>query len=127
MAVPRARFAAPERINYLDVQLAAGERWIYQPPLGHEVAWLAVSARQLCARQNPSPQANWSVFEESNDALVIQADSCVEVCSRFGGQTSARLGARPLLGSHDSVRLFVAGESEIQRIGNQLAAAGLLR
>jgi redox-sensitive bicupin YhaK (pirin superfamily) len=41
----RARSAvpAPEGINYLDVQLAAGERWIYQPPPEHEVAWLAVS------------------------------------------------------------------------------------
>src|ERR1700679_610418 len=35
--------ASPARINYLDVQLAAGERWTYVPPSDHEVAWLAVS------------------------------------------------------------------------------------
>jgi hypothetical protein len=27
---------SPERINYLDVQLAAGERWIYEPPQDHD-------------------------------------------------------------------------------------------
>jgi redox-sensitive bicupin YhaK (pirin superfamily) len=34
---------APPGINYLDVQLKAGEIWRYRPPAGHEVAWLAVS------------------------------------------------------------------------------------
>jgi redox-sensitive bicupin YhaK (pirin superfamily) len=37
---------APPGINYLTVQLKAGERWTYQPPTGHEVAWIAVQAGQ---------------------------------------------------------------------------------
>jgi redox-sensitive bicupin YhaK (pirin superfamily) len=33
---------APAEINYLAVRLAAGERWRYRPPAGHEVLWIAV-------------------------------------------------------------------------------------
>jgi redox-sensitive bicupin YhaK (pirin superfamily) len=28
-------------VAYLDVRLRAGERWIYQPPRNHNVAWIA--------------------------------------------------------------------------------------
>jgi redox-sensitive bicupin YhaK (pirin superfamily) len=78
---------APQRINYLDVQLAAGERWIYQPPTDHEVAWLAVSQGTL---RTPEPVAagELAVFEESNGALVIQADS---PSSSFGSAVSIRM------------------------------------
>src|SRR5258705_2448185 len=33
--------ASPAGMNYLDVRLRAGERWIYQPPSHHNVAWIA--------------------------------------------------------------------------------------
>jgi redox-sensitive bicupin YhaK (pirin superfamily) len=36
---------APPGINYLDVELKAGERWRYSPPVAHEVLWLAVARR----------------------------------------------------------------------------------
>jgi len=116
---------APERINYLDVQLAAGERWIYQPPPGHEVAWLAVAAGTL---RTPEPVAagELAVFEESNSALAIQADSA----SRFVLGSAAKHPHELVLGRysvHTSHAALVAGESEIRRIGNQLMAAGLLR
>ena len=34
-------------MTYLAVKLAAGERWTYEPPLGHTVAWLAVHTGSL--------------------------------------------------------------------------------
>jgi redox-sensitive bicupin YhaK (pirin superfamily) len=116
---------APERINYLDVQLAAGERWIYQPPTDHEVAWLAVSQGAL---RTPEPvnAGELAVFEESNSALVIQADSP----SRFVLGSAAKHPHELVLGRysvHTTSEALLAGESEIQRIGNQLASAGLLR
>ena len=41
---------APPGINYLDLQLKAGERFDYRPPAGHEVAWLAVSQGSVRVR-----------------------------------------------------------------------------
>ena len=35
----RSAIEAPSPINYLAVQLKAGERWRYQPPAGHTVLW----------------------------------------------------------------------------------------
>jgi redox-sensitive bicupin YhaK (pirin superfamily) len=116
---------APSCINYLDVQLAAGERWIYRPPSDHEVAWLAVSQGSL---RTPEPVAagELAVFEESNAALIIQADSA----SRFVLGSAAKHPHDLVLGRysvHTTPAALLAGESEIQRIGIQLAAARLPR
>jgi redox-sensitive bicupin YhaK (pirin superfamily) len=115
---------APQRINYLDVQLAAGERWTYQPPLDHQVAWLAVSQGTL---RTPEPIAagELAVFEESNAALAIQASSP----SRFVLGSAAKHPHDLVLGRysvHTTPAALLAGESEIQRIGIQIADAGLL-
>ena len=109
---------APQAINYLDVQLAAGEQWIYQPPADHEVAWLAVSQGALRAPEAVAA-GELAVFEESNRALVIQADSP----SRFVIGSAAKHPHDLVLGRysvHTTPETLLAGESEIQRIGNQL-------
>jgi redox-sensitive bicupin YhaK (pirin superfamily) len=121
----KSTIAAPQRINYLDVKLAAGERWIYQPPSDHEVAWLAVSQGAL-RTPDPVVVGELAVFEESNSALVIQADSP----SRFVLGSAAKHPHDLVLGRysvHTTQAALLAGESEIRRIGNQLASAGLLR
>jgi redox-sensitive bicupin YhaK (pirin superfamily) len=116
---------SPPGINYLDVQLAAGERWIYEPPLEHEVAWLAVSEGIL---RTPEPVAAGEliVFEESSEAIVIQADRA----SRFVLGSAVKHPHDLVLGHysvHTTQAALAAGESQIQRIGNQLMSAGLLR
>jgi redox-sensitive bicupin YhaK (pirin superfamily) len=121
----KSTIAAPARINYLDVQLAAGERWTYQPPLDHEVAWLAVSEGAVHTPE-PVSAGEFAAFEESSDALVIQA----ERASRFVLGSAAKHPHELVLGHysvHTTQAALVAGESEIQRIGNQVVAAGLLR
>jgi redox-sensitive bicupin YhaK (pirin superfamily) len=121
----KSAILAPERINYLDVQLEAGERWVYQPPVGHVVAWLAVSDGELRAPE-PVSAGELVVFEESNNALVIQA----QAASRFVLGSAAKHPHDLVLGDysvHTTPAALVAGETEIQRIGHQLAAAGLLR
>jgi redox-sensitive bicupin YhaK (pirin superfamily) len=121
----KSAIRAPERINYLDVQLAAGERWVYQPPPGHEVAWLAVADGSLRTPE-PVSAGELAVFEESNGALSLQADSA----SRFVLGSAAKHPHELVLGRysvHTSHAALSAGESEIQRIGNQLMAAGLFR
>jgi redox-sensitive bicupin YhaK (pirin superfamily) len=117
--------ASPARINYLEVQLAAGEQWTYEPPLDHEVAWLAVSEGTLRA-PGPVGTGEFVAFEEANGAISIQADRA----SRFVIGSAAKHPHDLVLGRysvHTSYAALVAGESHIQRIGNQLVAAGLLR
>jgi redox-sensitive bicupin YhaK (pirin superfamily) len=121
----KSAIPAPEGMNYLDVQLAAGERWHYQPPLGHEVAWLAVSDGVLRTPKAVSA-GEVAVFEESNNALTIQAESA----SRFVLGSAVKHPHELVLGRysvHTTHAALAAGESEIRRIGDQLVAAGLLR
>jgi redox-sensitive bicupin YhaK (pirin superfamily) len=121
----KSAIIAPQGINYLDVQLAAGERWEYQPPAGHDLAWLALSQGSLCAPE-PVAAGELVVFEKSNAALAIQAVSP----SRFVLGSAAKHPHDLVLGRysvHSTPAALLAGESEIQRIGVQLASAGLLR
>ena len=121
----KSAIASPPHINYLDVQLAAGERWTYQPPADHDVAWLAVSDGALRAPE-PISAGELAVFEQSNDAIVIDADRA----SRFILGSAAKHPHDLVLGYysvHTSEAALAAGESEIERIGKQLATAGLLR
>ena len=76
----------------------------------------------------PEPVAagELAVFEESNAALIIRADSP----SRFVLGSAAKHPHELVLGRysvHTTPAALLAGESEIQRIGTQLAADGLLR
>jgi redox-sensitive bicupin YhaK (pirin superfamily) len=120
----KSAIVSPPRINYLDVQLAAGERWTYQPPADHDVAWLAVSDGTLRAPE-PISAGELAVFEHSNDAIVIHADRA----SRFILGSATKHPHDLVLGHysvHTSEAALAAGESEIERIGNQLATTGLL-
>jgi redox-sensitive bicupin YhaK (pirin superfamily) len=121
----KSAILSPQKINYLDVQLAAGEGWTYQPPLDHEVAWLAVSDGTIRTPE-PVSAGEFVAFEESNGALFIQADRA----SRFVLGSAAKHPHDLVLGNysvHTTRAALAAGESQIQRIGNQLLAAGLLR
>jgi redox-sensitive bicupin YhaK (pirin superfamily) len=121
----KSAILSPKHINYLDVRLAAGEHWTYQPPLDHEVAWLAVSDGTIRTPE-PVSAGEFVAFEESNSALSIRADRA----SRFVLGSAAKHPHELVLGRysvHTSHAALIAGESQIQRIGNQLLAAGLLR
>jgi len=121
----KSAILSPTDINYLDVQLAAGERWTYEPPLDHEVAWLAVSEGTIRTHE-PVSAGEFVAFEESNEAIIIQADRA----SRFVLGSAAKHPHDLVLGRysvHTTRAALVAGESQIRRIGNEIAAAGLLR
>jgi redox-sensitive bicupin YhaK (pirin superfamily) len=116
---------APTGINYLDVQLEAGERWSYRPPEGHEVAWLAVSQGALLVGE-PVSAGELVVFEESSAALAIQAESA----TRFVLGSAVKYPHELVTGHysvHTSPAALRAGEWEIRRIGRELAAAGIIR
>jgi redox-sensitive bicupin YhaK (pirin superfamily) len=115
---------APAGINYLHVSLKDGQRWRYTPPEGHTVAWLAVDRGTLLSHV-PVLEGQLAVFEESEGAIELEAR----------GDTSVVLGSavkhpHPLVLGYYSVHTSRAaldqGETEINRIGQRLRAAGRL-
>jgi redox-sensitive bicupin YhaK (pirin superfamily) len=116
---------APEGIDYLHVRLADGERWRYEPPPGHTVAWLAVD--QGCLHTPVRVDAGQlAVFKEAaRGAIEVHAEG--DVSFVLG---SAVKHPHPLvLGNysvHTSRAALEQGEAEIDRIGLRLRAAGRL-
>jgi redox-sensitive bicupin YhaK (pirin superfamily) len=120
----RSPIRAPAGINYLHVRLKDGQRWRYAPPDRHTVAWLAVDEGGL---RSPAPigAGELAVFQESDGAIELEAD----------GDTSFVLGSavkhpHPLVlgyySVHTSGAALAQGETEINRIGQRLRAAGRL-
>jgi redox-sensitive bicupin YhaK (pirin superfamily) len=121
----RSAIPAPAGINYLDVELKAGERWIYTPPSGHDVAWLAVSQGAVQATEAVAA-GELVVFEESGADVEIHARSA----ARFILGSAVKHPHALVTGRysvHTSRAALLAGESEIRRIGRQLGAAGIFR
>jgi redox-sensitive bicupin YhaK (pirin superfamily) len=116
---------APTGINYLDVELKAGEHFNYQPPAGHTIAWLAVSRGTVRVSERVSA-GELVIFEESSTDLAIHAESAARLV--LG---SAIKHPHPLVlgrySVHTSAEALSAGKREIVRIGNELAAAGIIR
>ena len=115
---------APEGINYFHVRLKHGERWVYSPPRGHNVAWLAVDKGRLLATEAVE-SGELAVFEESNDAIEVRSEG--DTSFVFG---SAIKHPHPLVlgyySVHTSAAALARGEAEIRRIGSRLSVAGRL-
>jgi len=65
---------APAPINYLAVRLKAGENWRYQPPAGHDVAWIALASGGLAVPEPVEP-GELIAFDKSNLAIDIRAEA----------------------------------------------------
>jgi len=111
-------------MTYLHVSLKHGERWTYQPPKGHTVAWVAVHDGVLQAA-SPIPSGEIAVFEPSGQSIDFVAE----------GETGFVLGSAAkhphelALGNysvHTSPEALRRGETEIRRIGQQLRAKGTI-
>ena len=63
---------APTTMSYLDIRLKKGERWRYQPPADHTVAWIALHAGKLATPEIVN-KGELTVFEESDGALEFAA------------------------------------------------------
>jgi redox-sensitive bicupin YhaK (pirin superfamily) len=113
---------APPGINYLTVQLKAGERWTYRPPTGHDVAWIAMQAGALYTPELVTA-GELVVFSESNSAISFQAEDA----ARFVLGSAVKHPHDLVLGRysvHTSARALASGEAEIRRIGRDLVARG---
>ena len=121
----RSPIAAPDYINYLHVKLQDGERWRYQPPAGHTVAWVFAYSGHV---DSPEPvlAGELAVFEESNGPLefVSRGDTGFVLGSAIKHPHELRLGYYSV---HTSTAALERGEAEIQRIGLRLRAEGRLK
>lgn len=112
-------------MTYLAVRLQAGERWTYQPPTGHRVAWVAVSDGAL-RTSSRVPAGEIAIFKPSEDAI----DFVAEADTRFVLGSAAPHPHELVLGNysvHTTAEALRNGEAEIRRIGHQLRANGTLR
>jgi redox-sensitive bicupin YhaK (pirin superfamily) len=120
----RSQIRAPQGINYLHVQLKDGQRWVYSPPAGHNVAWLAVDRGSLLASEEISA-GQLAVFAEGEESLEVRAQG--DTSFVFG---SAIKHPHPLIlgyySVHTSENALARGEAEISRIGLQLREQGRL-
>jgi redox-sensitive bicupin YhaK (pirin superfamily) len=65
---------APSPINYIAVRLKAGETWRYDPPVGHDVAWIALASGKLAA-PDPVEAGEMAAFERSSRAILFRAEA----------------------------------------------------
>ncbi|CAN7591439.1 pirin family protein [Pararhizobium sp. LjRoot238] len=64
---------APSPIDYLAVRLKANETWRYDPPAGHDVAWIALASGSL-AVPDPVQAGEIVAFDKSATAIDIRAE-----------------------------------------------------
>jgi redox-sensitive bicupin YhaK (pirin superfamily) len=116
--------AAPDTMNYLDVRLKAGERWRYEPPHNHTVAWIAVHQGEVLTPARVV-KGEIAVFEEANGAIEFEAqvDTGFVLGSAIKHPHDLVLGYYSV---HTNAAALEAGEKNIARIGRQLKAEGRL-
>jgi hypothetical protein len=92
------------------VRLKDGERWEYQPPAGHNVAWMYSLTRKELV-----------VFEEGETALSFEGETEFVLGSAVKHPHDLVLGYYSV---HTSAQALETGEAKIAEIGRQLKAAG---
>ncbi len=119
-----SKVAAPPTINYLDVALKEGQKWRYEPPVNHTVAWIAVHRGKL-ATPELVEEGELAVFEEANSALEFEAlaDTGFILGSAVKHPHDLVLGNYSVHTSGDALK---RGEARIAEIGKRLREEGRL-
>jgi redox-sensitive bicupin YhaK (pirin superfamily) len=111
-------------LTYLQVTLDAGERWIYRPPAGQTVAWLAVAAGGLKVA-GVRLGTEIAVFAPSEAEISVEA---LETTHFVLGSAAAH-PQRLVLGHysvHSSEAALQRGEKAIRAVQARLQADGRL-
>ncbi|HOY24273.1 MAG TPA: pirin family protein [Cellvibrio sp.] len=69
-----SQLALPALINYVVVTLAAGQAWIYEPPVNHRTAWIAVISGKIKTSDVLVASNEIAVYENSNKSISFQAE-----------------------------------------------------
>ena len=119
-----APLEAPSPINYLAVRLKAGETWRYDPPAGHDVAWIALASGNLAVPE-PIAAGELVAFDKSNHPIDVRAETDSEFV--LG---SAASHPRDLVleyySVHTSPDALDTGERRIAEIQARLREEGVL-
>jgi redox-sensitive bicupin YhaK (pirin superfamily) len=115
---------SPAGMNYLDVHLRAGERWVYRPPSHHNVAWIA-SHQGTVATPEAVSTGEAVVFEEGEKRIEFEAatDAAFVLGSAVKHPYDLVTGHYSVHTSADALRL---GERNIAAIGRRLHNQGVL-
>ena len=115
---------APSGINYLVVTLQPGERWTYEPPAAHEVAWVAIGRGALNVGEVVS-KGELAIFEPGATAIAFEGAGNTVTTFVLGSAVPHRhelhLGSHSV---HTSREALGAGERNIREIKRALDAAG---
>jgi redox-sensitive bicupin YhaK (pirin superfamily) len=111
-------------VNYLAVNLKAGESWSYQPAAGHLTAWMSVAQGRLAEPANAHPGA-LVIFEPSETKIDIAAETDAQfvIGSAVPSPHDLALGAYSV---HSTPATLQEGERRIIEIGRRLRAEGQL-
>lgn len=113
---------APPGMNYLDVQLKAGEQWTYSPPKGHIVGWLTFQKGRLNV-PSAVEAGELVVFEESEEPIHIEGIDDTRFVLGSAVKHPYDLVAEGN-SVHTTVEALQKGLTEIERIGETLRADG---
>jgi redox-sensitive bicupin YhaK (pirin superfamily) len=69
-----SQLALPALINYVVVTLAAGQAWIYEPPVNHRTAWIAVIRGKIKTSDVLVESNEIAVYENSNKSISFLAE-----------------------------------------------------
>ncbi|MFM1907292.1 MAG: hypothetical protein RLZZ591_969 [Pseudomonadota bacterium] len=113
-----SRIQAPWDLNYFWVTLKDGERWRYQPPVTHQVAWTFAQHGTLQV-PGASLVRELAVFESRNTAIDFQAEGdCAFLLGSAAPHThDLVLGPYSVHSSHEAL---AAGVRHITALGKQL-------
>ena len=120
----KSRVGSPHGITYLDVRLRAGERWVFQPPENHNVAWIASHQGRLATPSEISG-GEAVVFEEGDKPIEFEAltDTGFVLGSAIKHPYELITGHYSVHTTADALR---RGESNIAAIGRRLHNQGVL-
>lgn len=109
-------------ITYLHVHLSDGEFWTFNPPVNHDVLWIAIDEGSLSV-SGETVSNEISVFDTGSGPLTVQAHGTVNFV--LG---SAVRHPHPLVTGyysvHTSADALRIGEEGIQKIGKRLKSEG---
>jgi redox-sensitive bicupin YhaK (pirin superfamily) len=115
---------APRGINYLLVTLKPGERWTYEPPGGHTVAWVAVAEGALGASLHLS-NGELAVFEPGGMPITFEGAEETGATFVLGSAVphpyELHLGAYSV---HTSADALVAGERNLRELKRRFDTTG---
>lgn len=116
---------APGAINYLLVTLKPGERWTYEPPSGHVVAWVALGKGTALTAGERLSQGELAMFEKNETPITFEGADGVGATFVLG--SAVPHPHRLHLGSysvHTSAEALAVAERHIRELQQRLDAIG---